>query len=161
MIYFSYETQVDLDECILTFLYLASQYPQEEVMGALESELKVLYAISNKHFEVLNDPNSVKKLFSTFKNLSEHAQVCSEMDISQFITCTNRLLHTHFDECKEAGIHEIAFKTLLNICRFSKGHLTEAASLPQLKSLLESIDEKYDDLAFASKAYAFRLTTYL
>lgn len=49
VIYFAYNHQVELDECIITFLYTISKY--KEYQNFMKDKSKVLYLLMERQFE--------------------------------------------------------------------------------------------------------------
>jgi len=112
IIYFAYNHQVELDECIITFLYSISKHKEYHVF--MKDKSKVLFYLMDKHLDAQNDGNREscrKKIFSTVHNMTDNEQICKHLNVSKFIYLTNKMLN---QTCKDLysvdQIHELALK---------------------------------------------------
>jgi hypothetical protein len=81
VIFFAYNHQVDLDECIITFLYTISKYPQYQEY--MKDKSKVLYLLMDRQFEQKLDTTtetSRQKIFSLFHNMTENEEICRQLN---------------------------------------------------------------------------------
>lgn len=93
VIYFAYNHQVELDECIITFLYTISKYPDYQVH--MKDKSKVLYLLMERQFEQKYETTtdtSRQKIFSLFHNMTENDDICQQLNAKQFINLTNKML---------------------------------------------------------------------
>lgn len=85
VIYFAFKDQVDLDECIITFMYTISKYEQYHVY--IKDKFKVLFLLVDRHIEdalptptegyATSNPESCRqKIFSAMHNLTENDEIC-------------------------------------------------------------------------------------
>ena len=103
-----------------------------------------------------------QKLFSTFHNLTETKESCLALNVKQFIRVTNHMLRETANNKDQNSypsekIHELAMKTLINLCR----HSSEAVFETDLQELLEQISTLYKTFSPLAKQYALRLVTIL
>ena len=81
VIYFAYNHQVELDECIITFLYAISKY--EHYQEFMKDKSKVLYLLMDRQLhrdtEASTD-TSRQKIFSLFHNMTENEAICSQLN---------------------------------------------------------------------------------
>ena len=92
IIYFAYNHQVELDECIITFLYSISKYHEYQVF--MKDKSKVLFFLMEKHLDGSKDNKEGcrKKIFSTVHNMTESDDICKQLNVQKFITLTNKML---------------------------------------------------------------------
>lgn len=77
IIYFAYNHQVELDECIITFLYSISKYYEYQVF--MKDKSKVLFFLMDKHLDASKEgykESCRKKIFSTVHNMTENEDIC-------------------------------------------------------------------------------------
>ena len=95
LIYLAFSSQLELDECLITFLYSISKF--DEYHKNLKTNSKVFFGLMQKHIEPDPEKNEValescrQKLFSMFHNLTENDEVCKELPISDFVKYTNKM----------------------------------------------------------------------
>lgn len=82
-IYFAFRDQIELDECIVTYVYSISKLPKYQ--SFLKDTSKVLlFKLMERH---INGDSKTslescrQKLFSTFHNLTQTKEICLAMDI--------------------------------------------------------------------------------
>lgn len=94
VIYFAFKDQVDLDECIITFMYTISKYEQYHVY--IKDKFKVLFLLVDRHIEdsqppptegyATSNPESCRqKIFSAMHNLTENDEICKQINYKKFI----------------------------------------------------------------------------
>lgn len=89
LIYFAYKEQIDLDECIITFLYTISKY--EEYHQFLKDKFKVIFLLVDQNIaNTKSDKSTVLdqcrvKLFSTIHNLTEDEEICKQINFRKFV----------------------------------------------------------------------------
>ena len=159
VIYFAYNHQVELDECIITFLYTISKYPEYQVF--MKDKSKVLYLLMKRQFEQKNEfttDTSRQKIFSLFHNMTENESIRNQLDAKQFIQLTNMMLQqTNINKYSADHIHELALKSIINMCKNTSETFEDA----NLKDFLSKICEMYPNFKDLSKQYALRLITIL
>lgn len=90
--------------------------------------------------------------------MTENQEVCSQLNTKQFIKLTNKMLEqTHLNKYKADYIHELALKSIINMCKKNTENFEEA----NLKDFLEIICRMYPKFKNLSKQYALRLVTIL
>jgi hypothetical protein len=76
-IYFSFHKQIELDECLITYLYSISKLPKYQVF--LKDKSKVLFRLMDRHIDASSETqleSCRQKLFSTFHNLTCTKEIC-------------------------------------------------------------------------------------
>ena len=159
VIYFAYNHQVELDECIITFLYTISKYP--DYQGFMKDKSKVLYLLMERQFDKQHEATqdtSRQKIFSLFHNMTENEEICQQLNAKQFVNLTNKMLQqSNINKYSADHIHELALKSIINMCKTTTESLEEA----NLKEFLGSICKMYHKFKNLSKQYALRLITIL
>ena len=94
IIYFAYNHQVELDECIITFLYSISKMTEYQML--LKDKSKVLFHLMDKHLDSSKGEgykeSCRKKIFSTIHNMTETEDVCNQLNVPKFIQLANKML---------------------------------------------------------------------
>ena len=99
VIYFAFKEQVDLDECIITFLYTISKY--EAYHQYMKDKFKVLFLLVDRHVEghvapsggdVHSNAESCRqKIFCALHNLTENDEICKQINYKKFISVNIRM----------------------------------------------------------------------
>lgn len=115
VIFFIFTNQVELDECIVSFLYTISHY-KEYLIFIQDIKINVIFHLLEKHLRNYDGNSSIiKKLFSIIYNLTAENEKCSVnfSDAEVIIKRTISMLGISSSE-EDSNIHEIALK-----CKFS------------------------------------------
>eukprot|EP00347_Sterkiella_histriomuscorum_P023636 403333912 len=160
IIYFAYNHQVELDECIITFLFSISKLTEYQIL--LKDKSKVLFFLMDKHLDASKGEgykeSCRKKIFSTIHNMTENEDVCKQLNVAKFIQLTNKMLsQTQQNLYSSDHIHELALKSLINMCRNTNEGFEEA----NLKELFSGISHLYSKFKSLAKQYSLRLITML
>ena len=114
VIFFIFTNQVELDECIVSFLYTISHY--KEYLSSIQViKNNVIFHLLEKHLKKYDGNSSIiKKLFSIIYNLTSESEMCNikYADSEIIIEHTITMLGINSNE-DDTTIHEIALK-----CKF-------------------------------------------
>ena len=81
VIYFAYNQQIELDECLITFLYSISKFKIYQKF--LKDKNRVLFNLMQRHIApeagLVALESCRQKIFSTFHNLTENDEVCKDL----------------------------------------------------------------------------------
>ena len=88
----------------------------------LKDKSKVLFHLMDKHLDSSKGEgykeSCRKKIFSTIHNMTETEEVCNQLNVPKFILLTNKMLQqTSQNLYSSDNIHELALKSLINMCR--------------------------------------------
>ena len=90
----------------------------------MKEKHRVIYQLMQRHIDpkptdqVVPLESCRQKIFSTFHNLTENDEVCKDLGVSEFINWTNQMFVKTIDRTFVSGnIHELAIKSLINICQ--------------------------------------------
>lgn len=89
----------------------------------LKDQKMSLFSLLRRHTDLkANEPNSEscrQKLFSIFLNMTESQEICKQIDVREFIALTNKMLEkTKENVYRSDNIHELAIKSLINMCQY-------------------------------------------
>jgi len=159
VIFIAYKDQVDLDECIITFMYSISKFVEYQMF--MKEKSKVLFNLMERHIDSdgeYQQESCRQKIFSTIHNMTENEEVCKQLNVTWFIQMTNKM----FQQTEEGlyssdHIHELALKSLINMCRYYTDNLEDV----NLKQLFQELANQYPKFKSLSKQYSLRLVTIL
>jgi hypothetical protein len=80
--------------------------------------------------------------------MTENDEICQQLNAKQFINLTNKMLQqTHINKYSADHIHELALKSIINMCK----NTTETFEDAKLKDLLSNICRMYPKFKNLSK----------
>lgn len=111
VIFFIFTNQVELDECIVSFLYTISHY-KEYLAFIQDIKINVIFHLLEKHLKNYDGNSSIiKKLFSIIYNLTAEDEVCKIKYVDSEIIIKKTITMLGINSSPEdSNIHEIALK---------------------------------------------------
>jgi hypothetical protein len=80
--------------------------------------------------------------------MTENQEICQQLNAKQFINLTNKMLQqAPVDKYKADYIHELALKSIINMCKITTENFEEA----NLKEFLSTICQMYPKFKNLSK----------